>query len=271
MTDAANCRGRDPRTRAHVPLGCDGLAPAERFAPDPDLLADDPEFSAKALAGAAVVERRLGGGTKCDVLHSHAATDYRDDDAPVPADRTCFWVSTPFAFDSSDDEARAKAAALVAHGCDVFVDAPPRLWGLDYEALPFVAAAVREPSARLARRGRRPGAFEMRGLCAPHWSGRATGPSVEISSDVRGRRAERGRVALETAGDVRTQASPPKRARAVRTARPLMRPAPPRPARPARRAARPRAPRRAATRCSARSRRENRARRPRGPRRTART
>mmetsp|Transcript_9227 Transcript_9227/g.31771 ORF Transcript_9227/g.31771 Transcript_9227/m.31771 type:complete len:255 (-) Transcript_9227:1759-2523(-) len=102
LGESANCRGRDFVTRAHASLGCDGLpqpparakASAAGRGGSPE---DSPEDSHKSRLGALKVEAMLRGGEKCDVLHSHDATDLSHVEDARAGKCEGWWLSVPFA------------------------------------------------------------------------------------------------------------------------------------------------------------------------------
>lgn len=69
-----NCRGRDPATRAHAALACDGFDRPSVFAE----LDSGPEKTQAGQMGAARIEASLRGGRGCDIIHSHDVTDLTD-------------------------------------------------------------------------------------------------------------------------------------------------------------------------------------------------
>ena len=160
---AANCRGRDHQTRAHVPLACDGLASEVGSLLDRALQdrgskfakSDDPETSLKALRAAEAVIADLDGGRACDVLHTHEATDYRAP-APRPPGATkqsvCHWVDVPFAFETANARDVALAAARAALPACAELRRLPRHSGVDYGATPpgTLVAVLRDPVERVA-------------------------------------------------------------------------------------------------------------------------
>lgn len=68
-----NCRGRDPATRAHAALACDGFAEEKSVFPRRE--DGGPEGSKAGREGAERIERELRGGRSCDIVHSHHLTD----------------------------------------------------------------------------------------------------------------------------------------------------------------------------------------------------
>ena len=144
IDDAANCRGRDPATRAHAALTCDGFDGADTFV-STSTSTDDPETSPRAVAAALSVEKRLRGGRHCDVLHSHETSDFRRLD-PLEGKKTCAWVSLPFSVDDASIHARVARQAF--DDCAEWVAAPPRNHGLDYALDLRYVTVVRDASSR---------------------------------------------------------------------------------------------------------------------------
>lgn len=148
VDDAANCRGRDPATRAHAALTCDGFDVMDTFRPL-STSTDDPETSPRAITAALAVEEKLKGGRHCDVLHSHETSDFRAL-PPFEGKQTCAWVGVPFTFD--DPAARASATIEVARAalasCGAWVAAPSRNNGLDYTLDLRYVAVVRDSETR---------------------------------------------------------------------------------------------------------------------------
>lgn len=76
-----NCRGRDPATRAHAALACDGFDRPSVFAE----LDSGPETTQTGQMGAARIEASLRGGRGCDIIHSHDVTDLTNQTRTVVA------------------------------------------------------------------------------------------------------------------------------------------------------------------------------------------
>ena len=144
IDDAANCRGRDPATRAHAALACDGFDHEDTFVAT-STSTDDPETSPRAVAAALSVEKRLRGGRHCDVLHSHETSDFRRLDT-LTGRKTCAWVSLPFSVDDASIHERVARQAF--DDCEEWVAAPPRNHGLDYALDLRYVAVVRDASSR---------------------------------------------------------------------------------------------------------------------------
>lgn len=179
VEERANCRGRDHLTRAHAPLACDGL---ESHAPQlrEQIMkhtgsfvskSDDPETSLKALRAMEHVVEALDGGRACDVLHTHEATDYRDD-GEVAAVGPCYWVDVPFAYATPAARDAARAALVLPPICRGLADLG-RSAGVDYGATPRGRLVVHVPADPVARVAREFDAC-CRGGAAEHgWCARA--------------------------------------------------------------------------------------------------
>mmetsp|Transcript_19645 Transcript_19645/g.67680 ORF Transcript_19645/g.67680 Transcript_19645/m.67680 type:complete len:338 (-) Transcript_19645:1495-2508(-) len=151
LGESANCRGRDFVTRAHASLGCDGLpqpparakASAAGRGGSPE---DSPEDSHKSRLGALKVEAMLRGGEKCDVLHSHDATDLSHVEDARAGKCEGWWLSVPFA------AAATPAAEATVRSAPKFAASHFRVHSRASSRRCFAGAIVvlRDPFARLA-------------------------------------------------------------------------------------------------------------------------
>ena len=132
---------------------------------------DDPETSLKALWAMEHVVEALDGGRACDVLHTHEATDYRDD-GEVAAVGPCYWVDVPFAYATPAARDAARAALVLPPICRGLADLG-RSAGVDYGATPRGRLVVHVPADPVARVAREFDAC-CRGGAAEHgWCARA--------------------------------------------------------------------------------------------------